>query len=269
MNLSGGFRENTDINDTKDGKHEISQEAERKFEDLFLYDRDDEGKAYKKNGELLPDTEYTINGHTYGTDENSNIIWCDAEPEISEEGKRDIVQQRESGGKDRREGDQGGHIIARILGGSEGAENLVPMRGTINQGDYKKMEIEIKKALEEGEKDRIHIDLEYEGSASRPAKIKAAYTIGSRKTEILFDNEENSIDLLDSLRGNISEEDYESLKEELDDMRSDGCLVSITSVKTEFDEAGNGVKVVAGILDESEGTKSYKVFDVCERGSLI
>ena len=74
---------------------------------------------------------------------------------------------------------------------------------------------------------------------------------------------------MDSLRGNISEEDYESLKEELDDMRSDGCLVSITSVKTEFDEAGNGVKVVAGILDESEGTKSYKVFDVCERGSLI
>jgi len=44
---------------------------------------------------------------------------------------------------------------------------------------------------------------------------------------------------------------------------------SRTEVPLEFDEAGNGVKVVAGILDESEGTKSYKVFDVCERGSLI
>ncbi|MDM8109076.1 DNA/RNA non-specific endonuclease [Phascolarctobacterium faecium] len=225
------------------------------------YETDDMGNTYKKNGELLPNTEYTINGSTYTTDENGNKISCDAEPEISEEGKRNIAEQRESGGENRKEGDQGGHIIARILGGAEGEENLVPMRGTINQGDYKKMELEIKRALEEGKQVSIHIDLEYDGTSSRPTKITATYYIDGKRTDIVFDNEENSTDLLDTLEGKISDEDFEQLKEEIDDMISDGCSVSVTSVKTEYDENGNTAKVIVGVLDESTGTKSYKVFD--------
>lgn len=47
-----------------------------------------------------------------------------------------MKEQKESGGEERREDDDGGHIIARILSGSEGEENLVPMRRTINRGDY-------------------------------------------------------------------------------------------------------------------------------------
>lgn len=45
-----------------------------------------------------------------------------------------MKEQKESGGEERREDDDGGHIIARILSGSEGEENLVPMRRTINRG---------------------------------------------------------------------------------------------------------------------------------------
>lgn len=71
-----------------------------------------------------------------------------------------MKEQKESGGEERQEDDDGGHIIARILGGAEGEENLVPMRRTINRGDYKKMENEIAKALQEGKKVTIHIDLE-------------------------------------------------------------------------------------------------------------
>lgn len=227
------------------------------------FETDDTGKTYKKNGDFLPNTEYTVNGNTYRTNEYGNKDSCDAEPEIIEEGKRNITEQRESGGEDRLEGDQGGHIIARILGGAEGEENLVPMRGTINQGDYKKMELEIKKALEEGKKVSIHIDLEYKGESSRPTKIIATYMIDGEKRQILFDNEENSSDLLDSLDGIISEEDYAQLKDEIDDMRSDGCVMSITSVKTEFGEDGTAIKVIVGVLDESAGTKSYKVFEAC------
>lgn len=39
---------------------------------------------------------------------------------------------------------------------SGGEENLVPMRRTINRGDYKKMENEIAKALQEGKEVRIY-----------------------------------------------------------------------------------------------------------------
>lgn len=244
---------------------EISQPHEHNSEYKIgddTYETDDMGTTYKKNGVLLPNTEYTVNGNTYRTDENGNKVSCDAEPEISEEGKRNITEQRESGGKDRKEGDQGGHIIARILGGTEGEENLVPMRGTINQGDYKKMELEIKRALEKGKQVSIHVDLEYDGTSSRPTKIMATYYIDGKKTDIVFDNEENSTELLDTLEGKISDDDFAQLTEEIDDMKNDGCPASITSVKTEYNEDGNATKVIVGVLDESTGTKSYKVFDV-------
>lgn len=336
MNIFGGFKETSDVvSADKDGKPEISQEAQNKFEKIMgderlpeiengstksnemnshysslldkfenlfksdgvpkiegveteietdsdaddeinqphepnseykigddTYETDDMGNTYKKNGILLPDTEYMVNGNTYRTDENGNKVSCDAEPEICEEGKRNITEQRESGGDDRKEGDQGGHIIARILGGAEGEENLVPMRGTINQGDYKKMELEIKRALEEGKQVSIHIDLEYDGTSSRPTKIMATYMIDRKEMDIIFDNEENSTELLDSLKRKIFDDDFAQLTEEIDDMKNDGCPASITSVKTEYDEDGNAAKVIVGVLDESAGIKSYKVFDV-------
>lgn len=236
-------------------------EPNSKYEiDGETYETDDSGKVYKKNGELLPNTEYTINGNKYRTDENGNPVSCDSEPSYTEEGSRNLKEQRESGGEGRQEDDDGGHIIAKVLGGAEGAENLVPMRRTINRGDYKKMENEISKALQEGKKVTIHIDLEYNGDSSRPSKIKATYFIDGVKTEVTFDNDEKSTELLDNLNQKISDEDYESLKEELDDMNADGHPAAITSVKTEYDENGNPTKITVGVLDEATGIKSYKVY---------
>ncbi len=44
-----------------------------------------------------------------------------------------------------------------------GEENLVPMRRMINRGDYKRMENEIAKALQEGKGVSVHIKIEYNG----------------------------------------------------------------------------------------------------------
>lgn len=169
------------------------------------YETDDNGQIYKKNGEILPNSEYTVNRNTYKTDENGNKVSCDSNPEYTEEGSRNMKEQKESGGEERQENDDGGHIIARILGGAEGEENLVPMRRTINRGDYKKMENEIAKALQEGKKVTIHIDLEYAGGSQRPSKIKAEYIIAGKKTIVEYDNEEGSIKLIDFLNDKISD----------------------------------------------------------------
>lgn len=224
------------------------------------YETDDNGQTYKKNGEILPNTEYTVNGNTYKTDDNGNKISCDSNPEYTEEGSRNMKEQKESGGEERQEDDDGGHIIARILGGADGEENLVPMRRTINRGDYKRMENEIAKALQEGKEVSIHIDIEYDGDSSRPSKIRAEYTIDGKKTVCEFDNVEGSIDLLDLLGDKISDEDYDRLKQTLDEMKEDGCDAAITSVKIEYDENGKPTKVTVGILDESTGTKKYKEY---------
>lgn len=255
--------ESLESNDEEsDESLEEQQESETESQkDDVEYETDDNGQIYKENGEVLSNTEYEVNGNTYQTDEYGRIVECDGNPKLTEEGKRNISEQMEAGGEDRREGDQGGHIVARVLGGSEGIENLVAMRGPINQGDYKKMENEIRKASEENKEVSMHVELKYKGESERSSEIKVEYTIDGEKKEIVFDNEENSIELLDSLEGKLNQEDYNNLKEELQDMKEDGKEVSITSVKTEFDENGQAVKITVGVLDESNGLKTYKVFD--------
>ncbi len=224
------------------------------------YETDDSGQTYKKNGEVLPNTEYTVKGNRYKTDGNGNKISCDSNPVYTEEGSRNMKEQKESGGEERQEKDDGGHIIARFLGGAEGAENLVPMRRTINRGDYKRMENEIAKALQEGKEVAMHIDIEDDGGSSRPSKMEAEYAIDSKKTVCEFDNVEGSTNLLDSLGDKISDEDHERLKRTIKEMGEDGCDVSITSVKVKYDENDNPAKVTVGILDESTGMKSYKEY---------
>ena len=58
-----------------------------------------------------------------------------------------LMHKKESGGEKRIEGDEGGHLVARIQNGSPGSENIVPMRDTINRGDYKKSENEITESI--------------------------------------------------------------------------------------------------------------------------
>lgn len=43
-------------------------------------------------------------------------------------------------------------------------------------------------------------------------------------------------------------------------MKADGVETALTSVKVEYDENNNPTKVTVGILDESTGQKSYKVY---------
>ena len=89
----------------------------------------------------------------------------------------------------------------------------------------------------------------------------AEYVIDGKKTVCEFDNNENSTELLGSLEDKINETDYNRLEKLVEEMKEDGCEVTITSVKTEYDEEGNQGKVTVGILDESTGTKQYREYE--------
>lgn len=219
---------------------------------------DDFGRVYKQDGHLLSNIEYTINGNTYRTDANGNLISCDARPQYTQEGTRNLKEQRESGGTDRLEQDDGGHIVARVMGGTQGTENLVPMRRTINRGDYKKMENEIVQHLKAGEDVKLHVDVLYPENGKRPASMRATYVIDGKQIEIAFDNQENSTKLLDEVQSKLSTKQYQALKEELQQMHKDGRVNAITSVKTESNGEEN--KITIGILDETTGIKNYRVY---------
>ena len=225
------------------------------------YETDDNGNIYKKNGELMPNTTYERNGYTYTTDENGRITTWGGDAKYEPENERDTNAQTESGGEDRKDGDDGGHLVARVLGGSSGNENIVPMRDTVNRGDYKKSENEIAEAKKQGKDVQDSGRVIYEGDSKRPSKIERTYTIDGEKSQLIVDNVEGSKDLLEGVEGEISDEDMNSLNDEISDMEEDGCDVSVTSVLKKYDTDGNLVSVTVGIRNETTGEKSYRTFN--------
>ena len=229
--------------------------------DGVYYETDDNGSIYKTNGELNSNTEYTVNGITYKTDSQGRIVSWKGKPGFNPEAERDMDAQTDAGGEDRKNGDDGGHLVARILDGSSGNENIVPMRDTVNRGDYKKSENEIAKAKQEGKDVQDSGYLIYEGDSSRPSKIERSYVIDGEKRELKVDNVEDSQDLSEDVKGDISEDDYDNLEERIKDMEEDGSEVSGTSVYKKYDADGNLESVTVGLRDETNGTKTYIKYD--------
>lgn len=129
---------------------------------------DDNGKTYSENGELVPNNEYKLNGYLCNTDELGRII---LEKGNIQHPKEIVNRPPLPDIKDAKEGDHKGHIIARELGGADTEGNLVPMDPRLNQSDYRKLEIEIKKKVEEGHIVNATYELEYEDDTARPSNI--------------------------------------------------------------------------------------------------
>ncbi|MBQ9082753.1 MAG: DNA/RNA non-specific endonuclease [Clostridia bacterium] len=83
---------------------------------------------------LRPNESYESNRYYYETDNRGRIKHCEGTLRL-EEGKRYNNHQTHSGGEDRRERDEGGHLIARQFGGSGRIDNLVPMDFDLNHGE--------------------------------------------------------------------------------------------------------------------------------------
>lgn len=201
--------------------------------DELTSDLDDNGEKYKDGDQLLPNNTYVLNETQYETDDMGRIVHVEAHPERTPENPRDNEAQGKVGGKDRREGDQGGHIIGRDLSGDGGAGNLVPMDSRINQSDYKRMENDEKRALDAGAEVKKTVDLEYSGDSKRPDKIKVTLEIDGKKTEYVFDNNMDG-----SLEGQVQERFSGSdLAVVQDGLKETGGVIS--SIKDEYDAAGN------------------------------
>lgn len=242
-------------------------EPNKKYEiDGDIYETDDNGNIYKKNGGLMPNITYERNGITYTTDDKGRIDSWNGKPGYDPENERDENAQTEAGGEDRQEGDDGGHLMAKILGGSSGIDNIVPMRDTVNRGDYKKLENEIAEAKKQGKDVQDSGRVIYEGDSNRPSKIERTTVIDGEKRELKVDNVEGSKDLLEDIEDSISDEDMESLNDEIADMEEDGCQVSVTSVLKKYDKDGNLVSVTVGVRNETTGEKSYKTYEAGKGG---
>ncbi|MCL1996557.1 MAG: DNA/RNA non-specific endonuclease [Defluviitaleaceae bacterium] len=214
---------------------------------------DDNGKVYTdENGKLLPNTEYTLNGNVYKTDDNGRIISCESVPKKTPENTRDTDAQTTVGGDDRKPGDQGGHIVGRDMGGDGGLGNLTPMDSRINQSDYKRMENDIKRAMEEGKDVSTKTEIEYDGDSDRPSKITTTVTIDGKDTVYTFDNDLDG-SLMDKLKETCSESDLETAQDVLDETGGE-----ISSTKEEYDANGNLEKTTVTITYTGDDGKNYR-----------
>ena len=89
-------------------------------------------------------------------------------------------------GKSGKRGDQGGHIIACIFGGTGQSINMVPMCRSLNLSAWKKLENRWAKALKAGSRVYVVVDLKYEKSSSsrRLCGLTARWSVDGGCTEI-------------------------------------------------------------------------------------
>lgn len=221
----------------------------------MLIGTDDNGNIYVIDGKLQPNATYELNGNIYKTDEHGRIVSCEAIPKRSPENPRDNEAQRQAGGADRRPNDQGGHIIGRDMNGDGGIGNLVAMDSKINQSDYKRMENDIKEALDEGKDVTTKTEISYSGDSERPDKITVTVTVEGKDTVYKFDN-----NLDGSLRDDVPENGKETVQERLNETGGE-----ISSVKEEYDEHGNLVETTVYITYKGEDGTNYRTSVVIEK----
>lgn len=215
---------------------------------------DDNGNIYSVDGKLQPNTTYELNGNVYTTDDNGRIISCEAKPVRSPENPRDNEAQRQAGGEDRRPNDQGGHIVGRDMNGDGGIGNLVAMDSKINQSDYKRMENDIKAALDEGKDVTTKTEMNYSGDSERPDKIIVTVTAYGKDTVYKFDN-----NLDGSLRDEVPENGKETVQDRLDETGG-----KLSSIKEEYDEDGKLVETMVYITYKGDDGANYRTSVVIE-----
>lgn len=123
------------------------------------------------------------------------------------------------------------------MNGDGGIGNLVAMDSKINQSDYKRMEYDIKNALDEKKDVTVKAEMTYSGDSERPDKITVTVTMDGKDTVYEFDNN------LEGLLDDIVSEKSPSAKALMDEHPN----AHVSSVKHEYDENENLIKTTAYI----------------------
>lgn len=140
-----------------------------------------------KTRQLKENIVYESKGYYYQTDELGRIKAAQGDLRL-EDGVRNNRDQLKAGYEDRLPNDQGGHLIARIFGGSGELDNLVAMEKIVNRSDYRIMENQWKNALQEGKEVKVTIDIVYDGVNKRPKEFNINYIIDNNDDTLTIAN---------------------------------------------------------------------------------
>lgn len=154
------------------------------------YYYDDNGNLYRVGNELLPNSQYELNGYTYKTDEYGRIVSAEGTLHMKDrDGRLTIRDSLEDIGKgDQKEGDDRGHLIGDQFDGPNGLENMVPQDANINRNDFRNFENELAKEVKDGKEVKVKVEPIYEGDSRRPTAIAVTYSIDGEESVRVFPN---------------------------------------------------------------------------------
>jgi hypothetical protein len=141
------------------------------------------------NETLKPNAKYKVGNKIYETDELGRVNRVSGELELGKLGRNGYQQGKSVTLKDGTKGlDEGGHLIGHQFKGAGEQINYVPMKESLNQGAWKKMEMDWAKDLEAGKKVEVDINPIYDGISKRPTEIEVFYKIDGKEYMKVFPN---------------------------------------------------------------------------------
>lgn len=151
---------------------------------------DDNGEVYRVNNDLVADDTYEINGYKYETDEQGRIVSAEGKLQVKDhDSYRKIKDTKSEIGKgDEKETDDRGHIIGDQFNGSNGMENIVAQDSALNQREYKDLENQLAKEVNNGKDVHMRVDLNYPGDSYRPGSFLVSYSITGEEFVKVFSN---------------------------------------------------------------------------------
>lgn len=170
---SGGEAENFPEASEKAGKAEEN-----------WYNETEEVIELPPQGPLPPNMTYQAGefGYTYQTDSRGRLSeWHAEDLQLTDRTGR-LPYVRSTPGK--LPGDHAGHVAADRFGGSGQRDNMVSQHWLVNLSSYKKLENKWSRAIRDGKKVDVKVEIKYQGDDLRPSEFIIEYTIdGEQKTK--------------------------------------------------------------------------------------
>lgn len=175
----------------KIGKSSESVDLDKRMEKRNS-DCDDNGKAYKKNDELLPNNTYELNGYRYRTDDHGRITSAEGKLYLKDgpgyDGIKSSATMEKIGKGDQKAGDQRGHEIPNRFGGAGDIGNLTPQDAKLNQGALNRFEGQLADMVASGKDVYLKINTHYDKDSHRPSSYTYRYTVDGKTRQKTFKN---------------------------------------------------------------------------------
>jgi hypothetical protein len=147
-------------------------------------------KPFVPEGRLAPNASIVENGYTSTTDQFGRLKSIEGQLSLNP-GVRNATSQQTVGWADRLSTDQGGHGIATRFNGPSGYNNLVAQDKNLNLSAYKRMENDLARHVQAGDKVSAKVTYHYDEGGLRPTHIQVNSTINGRKFTNVFANKAN------------------------------------------------------------------------------